>query len=175
LVTGEFGQGRVVAYTGFTPALDSFSGTTMDNQLVYRPSTHAQMLSFAELLALASPGQQLQRESLAERETPLFETLQKLPATQLAAEKTGCEKADHGGLRRVRITNTAGYAHLVHLRMEWSTAAPYIEELSDNDFELLPNESREIELRWRSNNPQVEVHGAWVLDAANAAELRQAF
>ena len=42
--------------------------------------------------------------------------------------------------RKVRLENKGGYAHLVHMRFEWaqSGVAPYVAELSDNDFEMLP-------------------------------------
>ena len=88
---------------------------------------------------------------------------------------SGGDASFHGGLCRLRITNQQGYAHLVYLRMEWGAGTPFLAELNDNDFELSPNETRDVELRWRSTNSQAEVHGTWNLNAANAAETRQPF
>ena len=176
LVTGSYGLGHTVAYTGFTPAADEFTGTTMDNQWAYRPATRTQMQSFAEMLALALPGgAEWKREVLEQRATPLFETLKNLPQAKLETTLPGCEPAEGGGLCRLRIHSTQGFAHLVHLRMEWISTQPYFAELSDNDFEMLPGETHEIELRWRSGDPEAAVHGVWVLEAANAPEIRREF
>jgi beta-mannosidase len=176
LVKGEFGKGHVIAFTGFTPPADEFSGTTMDNQLLYRPSTGTHLRTFAELLALVLPGQpSWKRESLSQRETPLFETLKNLPATQLNSGMSGCEKTEHGGRCRLRIGNGQGYAHLVHLRVEWNSEAPYFAELSDDDFELLPHETREIELQWHGREQRGKTHGSCIIDAANAPEVRLTF
>lgn len=176
LVTGRYGLGRTVAYTGFTPATDEFSGTTMDNQWAYRPATRTHMQSVAEMLALALPGgAEWKHEVLEQRATPLFETLKNLPQAKLEATLADCEPAEGGGLCRLCIHSTQGFAHLVHLRIEWSSVPPYLAELSDNDFEMLPGETREIELHWRASDPQGAAHGALVLDAANAPEVRQEF
>jgi hypothetical protein len=61
--------------------------------------------------------------------------------------------------------------------VEWRGAAPkpYLSELNDNDFELLPNEFREIELNWRSSSSNPQAKGILIVDAANAAEARLAF
>jgi hypothetical protein len=176
LVTGSYGLGRTVAYTGFTPEADEFTGTTMDNQWAYRPSTRTHMESLAEMLAQALPGgAEWKHEVLEQRATPLFETLKNLPQAKLDATLPGCEPAEGGGVCRLRIHSTQGFAHLVHLRVEWNSAPPYSAELSDNDFEMLPGETREIELRWRSNDLHAGVRGAWVLAAANAPEARREF
>jgi beta-mannosidase len=176
VVTGSSGKGRTVAYTGFTSATDEFSGTTMDNQWAYRPSTRTQMQTVAELLTLALPGApDWKREVLEQRATPLFESLKSLPEAKLESTATGCEAVEGGGLCRLRIHSTQGFAHLVHLRVEWNPAQPYLFELSDNDFEMLPGETREIELRWRASNLQARAHGMWVLDASNAPEARKEF
>jgi beta-mannosidase len=176
LVTGSYGLGRTVAFTGFTTATDEFSGTTMDNQWAYRAATRTQMQSVAEMLAQALPGgAEWKHEVLEQRATPLFETLKNLPQAKLETTLPGCEPAEGGGLCRLRIHSTQGFAHLVHLRVEWNSAPPFLAELSDNDFEMLPGETREIELRWRTGDPHTGVHGAWVLDAANAPEARREF
>jgi hypothetical protein len=62
------------------------------------------------------------------------------------------------------------------MRFEWlAGSGPYMAEFSDNDFELLPNESREIELNSRKSAPGQVVAGTLVVNAANAPEVRMAF
>jgi hypothetical protein len=176
LVAGEFGHGRVVAYTGFTLPADDFSGATMDEQAINRPSTRTHLRTFMELLSLSLPIETAWKpESLLQRETPLFESLKNLPPTQLNVMKAGCDKTVSGGRCQLRISNEQGYAHLVHVRTEWNTKAPYLAELSDNDFELLPHETREIEIEWRSSTSNQQATGILIVDAANAREAQLAF
>jgi hypothetical protein len=73
----------------------------------------------------------------------------------------------------VRIANSSGYAHLVHLRADWSGTAkpPYLTEFADNDFELLPNESREIVVQWRSKVLSEVPNADLIVDAVNAQQV----
>jgi hypothetical protein len=63
------------------------------------------------------------------------------------------------------------------MRVEWPGAGPqpYLRELSDNDFELMPHESREMELEWRNSNSGRQANGMLIVKAANSAEARLAF
>jgi hypothetical protein len=63
------------------------------------------------------------------------------------------------------------------MRVEWPEAGPkpFLTEMSDNDFELLPNETREIELSWRSGSASPQAAGTLIVNAANAPEARLAF
>jgi hypothetical protein len=50
-----------------------------------------------------------------------------------------------------------------------------LSELNDNDFELMPRETREMELDWRSSNSGRQAKGTLIVKAANSAEMRLAF
>jgi hypothetical protein len=110
---------------------------------------------------------------LSAHEKPLFQMLKEQPQTELAVTKVEGAAARC----RVQIANKGGYAHLVHMRFEWPSAGPkpYLAEFNDNDFELMPNESRDIELTWRTSTSNQQVAGKLVVNAANAPEARLAF
>lgn len=63
------------------------------------------------------------------------------------------------------------------MRMEWTGDGPqpYLSEFSDNDFELMPRETREIELEWRGAKSGRPVKGTLIVKAANSVETRLAF
>jgi len=142
--------------------------------LMAEPQTRAYFVLFADLLADVFPGAAPRAPGLlSAHEKPLFQTLKEQPETELAVTKAAPVATDEGQSRcRMRIENRGGYAHLVHMRVEWQGdgAKPYLMELSDNDFELLPNESREIELDWRSSSSNPRATGTLIVNAANAAE-----
>jgi beta-mannosidase len=174
LVTGTYGAGKTAAFTGFTLPADDFSTLPIDQYLIDEPQARTYFAAFVDALARVLPGApQPTPQLLAAHEKPLFQMLKEQPQTELAATKV-----EGGAARcRVRIANRGGYAHLVHMRFEWPQAGPkpYLAELSDNDFELLPNESREIELTWRTSTPNQQTAGTLIVDAANAPEARLAF
>jgi hypothetical protein len=62
------------------------------------------------------------------------------------------------------------------MRFTWPQArpAPYLAELSDNDFEMLPNETREIDLTWRTSDEKTAA-GTLIVNAANAPIMSLAF
>jgi beta-mannosidase len=179
LVTGAYGVGKTVAFTGLTPAADAYSALPIDQYLIAEPRGRAYLVLFADLLADVLPGApQRTPVLLSAHEKPLFQTLKEQPETELAVTQASAVAVDGGlGRCKVRIVNRGGYAHLVHIRVEWRGAAPkpYLSELNDNDFELLPNEFREIELNWRSSSSNPQAKGILIVDAANAAEARLAF
>jgi hypothetical protein len=63
------------------------------------------------------------------------------------------------------------------LRVEWAgyDPQPYLSELNDNDFELMPHESRDLELEWRNSKVGGRAKGALIVKAANSTETRLAF
>jgi beta-mannosidase len=174
LVSGAYGAGKTVAFTGFTPAADDFSAFPMDQYMIYEPAARAYFAAFADMLARVLPGAQVVTPKLlAAHEKPLFQTLKEQPPTQLAVTRVNAAT----GRCHVRIANMGGYAHLVHMRYEWPAAGPrpFLAEYSDNDFELMPNEFREIDLTWRTTVPEQRVAGTLIVNAANAPEVRLAF
>jgi hypothetical protein len=179
LVTSAYGAGRTVAFTGFTPASDDYSALPIDDYLIAEPRARAYFVLFADMLAAVLPGgRERTAELLQAHEMPLFQTLKEQPKTEIAV--TGVGPVAAGGAVehcRVRLENRGGYAHLVHLRVEWTGDGPqpYSSELTDNDFELMPRERRDMELEWRSSNPGRTARGTLIVKAANSAETRLAF
>jgi hypothetical protein len=174
LVNGTYGSGKTVAFTGFTLPADDFSVFPIDQYMIYEPAARACFAAYAEMVAHVLPGApSLTPQLLAAHEKPLFQMLKEQPQTELAVTKIeGAAARSH-----IRIVNKRGYAHLVHMRFEWPSAGPkpYLAEFSDNDFEMMPNESREIELNWRTSAANQQVAGQLVVNAANAPEARLAF
>lgn len=174
LVDGVYGSGKAVAFTAFTLPADDFSAFPIDQYMIYEPAARAYFAVYAGMVARVLPGApKVTPQLLAAHEKPLFQTLKEQPKTEFAVTKV--EGA--AGRCHVRITNKAGYAHLVHMRFEWPSAGPkpYLAEFSDNDFEMMPSESREIELTWRTSTPNQPVAGTLVVNAANASETKLAF
>ncbi len=180
LVTGAYGAGKTAAFTGVTPPASVASAMPIDEYLIADSQARAYFAVFADMLADVLPGgQKREADLLAVHETPLFQTLKEQPKTELDVTKLESVAAA-GSLPaqcRVRIVNKGGYAHLVHMRVEWPEAGPkpYLTEMSDNDFELMPNESREIELSWRSVAASAQAAGTLIVNAANAPEARLEF
>ncbi len=174
LVSGMYGSGKTVAFTAFTLPADDFSVFPIDQYMIYEPAARAYFAAFADVLSRVLPGAlAVTPKLLAAHEKPLFQMLKEQPTTELALSKMDAA----AGRCHVRIANKAGYAHLVHMRYEWPGAGPkpFLAEFNDNDFELMPNETREIELTWRTTDPKQQVAGALVVNAANAPEVRLAF
>jgi beta-mannosidase len=179
LVTGAYGSGKTAAFTGLTSPASEQSEMPIDEYLIADPRERAYFVLFADMLADVLPGEQKRAANLlVVHETPLFQTLKEQPRTELAVTKVeSAPGADSPAHCLVRIVNTGGYAHLVHMRVEWPEAGPkpFLTEMSDNDFELLPNETREIELSWRSGSASPQAAGTLIVNAANAPEARLAF
>ena len=175
LVTGTFGAGKTAAFTGSTLPEDEFSKFPIDQYMIYEPAARAYFAEFADMLARVMPGEpKPTADLLAIHQKPMFQTLKEQPETTLEVTKLDCASA---GRCRVKIENKGGYAHLVYLRFVWPETGvkPYLAEMSDNDFELVPGESREIELSWKTAAPDGKAAGTLVVNAANAPETRLTF
>jgi len=180
LVTGMYGAGRTAAFAGFTPTEDESTALPIDEYMIAEPQMRAYFVLFADLISDVTHGTPHRLpDLLAQHEKPAFQMLKEQPATHLQVTKLDAEPtAADGGMRtRIRLVNKGGYAHLVHMRFEWPQAGvtPYLAELSDNDFEMLPNESREIELTWRVKGASQQATGSLIVNAANAPETKLAF
>jgi beta-mannosidase len=179
LITGTYGAGRTVAFTGFTPEASDASSEPIDEYMMDDPQIRAYFSLFADLMADVLPAQQPPTpELLAAHERPLFQTLKEQPATELGITKIDTPAGSSGLAHlRVRILNRGGYAHLVHLQVEWieTGAKPFLTEMSDNDFELMPGETKEIGVDWRSSGSGGRASGTLIVDASNAPEARLSF
>ena len=173
LVTDAWGKGRTAAFTGFTPEASEASKLPIDEYLIGEPAARAYFAVYEDLLARVMPGgEKPAADLLAAHEKPLFQMLKERPETSLEVTKTECSATDRC---RVRVENKGGYAHLVHMRFEWTGVKPYLAQMSDNDFEMMPGESREIELSWKPATPAEKAAGTLVMEAVNAPETRLAF
>jgi hypothetical protein len=162
LVIGQYGHGRTVAFTGFTPAY-SEQHAEWDDKIVYpylvdqelyrHPVNRAYLYLFMELLAAASGEKpRVDYETLlAARQKPLFETLKNLPEANVKVPATAhAEVSGTNSYLSLQFTNGDRYARLVHVRGEWEGAAqdaPYGVLYDDNYFDLMPGESRTIVAR----------------------------
>ena len=161
LVTGRYGQGRTVAFTGFTPVYTE-QHAYWDRQITFpylpdqefcqNPITKAYFYVFMELLAAATgyTPQAHYMSIVAAHEKPLFETLKHLPPAAVKTEvvSSGVTSGNTGHIT-IRLTNGDRYARLVHLRTEWegeSSRAPFLVICGDNYFDLAPAEVRTIDL-----------------------------
>ena len=179
LVTGTFGAGKTVAFTGLTPVADKFTSFPIDEYFLKRPGLRTYFSLFADLLADVLPGN-IERPGpiLKQHETPLYQTLKEQPPTEFEVTKTEAVSVTTNVAHcRIRITNKGGYAHLVHIRFDWPSAAPtpFMAVPSDNDFELLPIDARDIDLEWRTSGAQQQTAGTVIVNAANAPDARMAF
>jgi uncharacterized membrane protein len=178
LVTGSFGQGLTVAFTGFTPMQAKNVPFLTGQQLICESSNRAYFETFLDLVALATGKKTTTSlEGLLDAfEKPLFQTLKEQPKTQIAVriEQGTATSGSQADERLVVLRNGLSYAHLVRLRVEWADdkPAPYLTEFSDNAFELLPGEEKQIVLSWRMSVPNSVPAGFLVVDGANAAPIQ---
>jgi beta-mannosidase len=200
LVTGQFGQGRTVAFTGFTPAYtekmwpppgpQSFSSWAdlpivaplryfVDQELVADPVNKSYFALFMRMIAAASGEQPATAfdELLAAKDKPLFEYLQDLPTTTLilpaAIRATASGGRANGNLA---VTNGSEYARLVRVRAEWNEgeeSSPYLVQYSDNFFDLLPGESKSLALEMLLAGEHMgNVSGTLVVEGPNVEPKR---
>lgn len=148
---GRYGQGRTVAFTGFTPALDdNATEWIVDHEIYARPIDKSYFEIFMQLLAAATGEKpQMPYESiLAKREEPLFEMLKNLPPAAIKPPATVSGEISQGrGHFSVQIANHDRYARLIRVHANWDNEpadAPWLVLYSDNYFDLLPGETRTI-------------------------------
>ena len=159
VVVGEYGRGRTVAFTGFTPEYRQDRAYwdpsviypyIVDQQLYREPVTRAYLYLFMEFLSAASDEKpQVTYDAfLAAREKPLFESLKDLPraSVRVSIDQASRMSAD-GTMFSVQVSSSDRYARLIRLRMDWNSAGHATAHLalySDNYFDLAPGESRVI-------------------------------
>lgn len=173
LVTGKFGKGRTISFTGFTPVQDPKLNFMLSQQLVRDPTNRAYFETFIAMLALAS-GQEPAvpiTALLDATEKPLFQTLKEQSATRIGVqvEPGAAATAQAGGSRLVKLKNGDSYAHLVRLRVEWDskTPQPYLTQFDDGAFEMLPGEEKIVGFSWRMPDGSGAASGTLIVDGAN--------
>lgn len=186
LVVGQFGQGRTVAFTGFTPSYSAQHAEwdakiiypyLVDQELYRRPLTGAYLHLFAELLTAAS-GEKPQisfQTFLTARETPLFETLKSLPQADVKVSAAIGTEPGEGPYLALQFTNHEHYARLLRVRVEWDKAtqsAPYLTLYDENYFDLQPRETRTIKAKLFSANGTVgQVPGKLIVTGTNVEPI----
>lgn len=164
VVAGRYGEGRVVAFTGFTPSWPErrspwdrkmISTYQLDQELVAQPQARTCFALMMRLIAeaLGEPPAVPCDEILAARTRPLFEDLQDLPPARLELpERLQVARTDGTGMVDLPIRNGSSFARLVRVRAEWDgspAAAPYLATYDDNYFDLLPGESKTVRIALR--------------------------
>ena len=162
LMTGRYGEGKTVAFTGFTPAyteqhadwdLQVVYPYLLDQVFVTNPVSRAYFDLFMRMLAEASGEKPAIAFNalIASRDKPLFETLKDLPpaTVNLPASVKGVLSANKATIP-LTLINSSQYARLVRIHIDWTTPAessPYLLLYSDNYFDLLPGESKGVEIK----------------------------
>ena len=162
LVLGQYGQGRTVAFTGFTPAYREEHAEwdtkviypyLVDQELYQHPATKAYLYLLMEILADAS-GQKPQvtyDAFVAAREKPLFEMLKDLPLAEVKVTASAAVKiSGNGAAFSMQVSNSDHYARLLRVRAEWDDASQSTQDLAlydDNYFDLVPGEIRTIQAK----------------------------
>jgi hypothetical protein len=186
LVTGDYGKGHTVAFTGYTPSYTlkkAFwdSSVTfpycLDQEFVINPVSKSYFSVFIRMLALASgeaPAVAFDK-LLAAKDKPLFESLKDLPKATLSLP-TKIRGVCSGGRANavLNVVNGGAYARLVRVRAEWiGSGTPYLVKYSDNYFDLLPGEEKaldlEILLPARHTN---KIAGTLIISGPNLEERR---
>ena len=173
LVTGQYGQGKTVAFTGFTPSWEAPGEDFLDEQFDNVPVSRAYFGVFAQMLAAATGTQPVVsfKDVLAAREKPLFQMLKEQPATivettvPLTAKATG-----NSATLSINLKDGKNYARLVRLRVEWDGAQPSMQLYSDNYFDLLPGEGKPVSLELAfPEKLTAPAHGRLIVAGSNLA------
>ena len=173
LVTGQYGQGRTVAFTGFTPSWEAPGGDFLDEQFDNMPVSRAYFGIFAQMLAAATGDRPATgyAELLSLREKPLFQMLKELPvATVQTGAALQAKASGNGATLSLNLQGGKDYARLIRLRIEWDGPKPYQSIYSDNYFDLMPGESKPISLELQfPEKLSAPVHGRLIVAGSNVA------
>jgi hypothetical protein len=187
LVTGQYGKGRTVAFTGFTPAYAERKSPwdpklripyALDQEFVTNPVAKAYFALFMRMLA-AVVGEKPASgydELLAARDKPLFEKLKDLSAATLKVpESLRGTISGKKATMSLDLSNGPQYARLVRIRAEWDepeTKAPYLVMYSDNYFDLLPGERKSVSIElFVPSNSEKNIQGHMIIEGGNVTPL----
>jgi beta-mannosidase len=165
LVAGHYGQGRTVAFMGYTPTDSALSPTWL--------SLYGQIL----VEALGENPEYLYA-AVAAGDTPLMQLLKQQPIAGVKASPAAIEVTikDKAGMFAVEIANGERFARLVRLRMECGDPAQQSQLLmmyGDNYFDLLPREQKTVAVELRASRPPVgTINGTLVIEGSNVREIR---
>jgi hypothetical protein len=188
LVAGDYGKGRTVAFTGYTPIYTlkkAFWDSSitfpycLDQEFVTNPVSKSYFSLFMRMIALASGEKPAVAfdDLLAARDKPLFESLKDLPRASLTLPTEVHTVASGNRAHAVlKIASGDKYARLVRVRAEWpdgSSRAPYLVMYSDNYFDLLPGEEKSLDLEmFLPSNQGGNIAGTLIIEGSNIAAQR---
>ena len=164
LVAGHYGQGRTVAFMGYTPT----------ENVVKLPW----LALFGQMLMEATgENPEYRYAALTAADTPLMQLLKEQPLSEVKASPAAIEATikNNAGSFAVEITNGERFARLVRLRMEWGDPArqPHVVMYDDNYFDLFPGEKKRVPVEFRT--PQRfggTVEGTLIVEGTNVPEIR---
>jgi hypothetical protein len=164
LVTGVHGQGRTVAFMGFTP-----NAKELDIGWL---GLYGQML-----MAARGENPEYRYANVAAIDKPLMQLLKEQPRAHVTIVPQSLhvsvrDKAGHGSLE---LQNGDRFARLVRVRAEWKGEAsrPPVVLYSGNYIDLLPRERQAIEIDFRLPAvPTRPINGTIVVEGTNVEEKR---
>lgn len=171
VATGRYGQGRTVAFTGFTPSWEAPGTNYLDEQFDNMPVSRAYFGFFAQILAAATGSRPAMdwKQVLAARQKPLFQMLKEQPAAMVETGVPVAAKADgQSATLSLNLQEGKKYARLVRLRVEWDGPQPYLSLYSDNYFDLLPGEAKTVTLEVKfPEKLAAPAHGRLIVAGSN--------
>ena len=164
LAVGRYGQGFTVAFMGFTPNDSKLSPMWL--------GLFAQMLLEAQ-----GENPQYRYATAAAQDKPLMQLLKEQPTARVSLAQESVEATIRAGAGcfSLSLSNGNQFARLVRMRTQWNDAAtkPYVELYSDNYFDLLPGESKTINVDLLAPQSVAgALEGTLIIEGTNLPEQR---
>jgi beta-mannosidase len=165
VVAGRYGQGRTIAFMGYTPAENTLTASWLSlyGQMLVETLGHNPEYRYAAVTGGDTPLMQLLKQQ------PLA-TVKATPAALAATLK------DHVGSFTVELANNHGFARLVRLRIECEDPAQQSQLLAlygDNYFDLFPGEKKTVAVEVRASPALAEnIKGTVIIQGSNVQEIR---
>jgi hypothetical protein len=164
LVAGRYGQGRTVAFMGYTPTDPDVKPAWM--------GLYGQML-----MAAMGQNPQYRYAAVAPADKPVMELLKEQPTAEIRTSPDAIEATvkDHVGNFTVEIANGERFARLVRLRVEWGglNSQPYAVTFDDNYFDLFPGEKKRVRVEFRTPAKFAgTIRGNVIIGGSNVPEIR---
>jgi beta-mannosidase len=164
LVAGQYGEGRAVAFMGYTPSDSGVKPAWM--------ALYGQML-----MAAMGRNPQYRYAADAPADKPLMELLKERPTAEIKASPATIEAVatDRTGGFAVEIENGERFARLVRLRVQWAKSKfqPYAVLYDDNYFDLLPGEKKRVRAEFPTPAAFTgTINGEVIIEGSNVPEIQ---
>ncbi|MFN8009513.1 MAG: glycoside hydrolase family 2 TIM barrel-domain containing protein [Terriglobia bacterium] len=185
LVTGKYGKGTTLVFTGFTPAYAEKKSPwdpnlkvpyALDQEFVTNPVTNSYFDLFMRIMVAVIPEKPTRDlvEILQSRQKPLFEILQdQAPATINLPDTLNATVSGNRVHATLNLRNGAKYARLLRIRAAWDEpqpGSPYLTLYQDNYFDLLPEENKSLGMEFfLPPGSGKEIHGRLIVEGSNAS------